>query len=396
MNHAYFDCFSGASGDMILGALHHAGCPIAVLETTVTALALPGVSVSAESVQVHGLAASKVHVAVEPGSQKKHRHLPDIVRIIDRADLAPRIGERAKRIFERLAAAEAAVHGTSVDKVHFHEVGAADAIVDIVGACAALEHFEIDRIGCSAIPTGSGTLTCEHGVMPVPAPATARLLEGVAIAACDEPGELTTPTGAAILTTLATHFGPLPDLILRGSGLGAGTRAGKTRANVLRVLLGETPAEDSAADETVLVLETQVDDATGQSLAFACETLQSAGALDTYLVPIIMKKGRPGQLLTVLARLEDAARLERIALAQTGSLGIRRRRCARRTLPREFETVATRFGEIRVKVGRERDGSARPWPEYEDCARAARQAGAALRTVQQEALRIWANQRDDA
>lgn len=292
MRIGYFDCFSGAAGDMILAALIHAGCPLPALQDVVKRLRLPGVTLRAQRVQQGGLAATRVRV--EPGSPKSHRHLPEILSIISAADLSTRVTERATAVFKRLAEAEAAVHGTSVDAIHFHEVGAADAIVDIVGACAGLQLLELDRIVCSPIPTGYGTVTCDHGVMPVPAPATAELLKGVPLADCDEPMELTTPTGAAILTTLASDFGPLPPMRIASVGYGAGSRVSKTRPNILRLLVGEATDATAAEHDQVVVLEAAVDDATGQAVAYACERLLAAGALDAHIVPIIMKKGRAG------------------------------------------------------------------------------------------------------
>jgi hypothetical protein len=391
MRCGYFDCFSGAAGDMILGALLDAGCPIQTLQETIAKLSLPGVSLRAERVQRHGLAATHARVEVQPGSQKAHRHLPDIVKIIEAARLEPRVASNAKAVFGRLAEAEAHVHGIAVEQVHFHEVGAADAIVDIVGACAGLAALEIERLACSPVPVGSGTVTCAHGLMPVPAPATARLLEGFPVAACDEPGELTTPTGAAILTTLVEEFGPLPDMTVQHVGSGAGTRTGRTRPNLLRLFVGEATGPDAADHDTVTTLEAAVDDATGQALGYACARLLEAGALDAYIVPIIMKKGRPGQLLTVLCRPRDADALEALLFAETSTFGVRRCAARRVKLAREHTSVATRFGPIRVKLGRRGDKIVQAWPEYEDCATAAREAGIPLREVQQTALRAWQN-----
>ncbi len=392
MRIGYFDCFSGAAGDMILAALIHAGCPLAALQDVVERLRLPGVTLRAQRVQQGGLAATRVRV--ESGDPKSHRHLPEILSIISAADLSTRVTERATAVFKRLAEAEAAVHGTSVDAIHFHEVGAADAIVDIVGACAGLQLLELDRIVCSPIPTGYGTVTCDHGVMPVPAPATAELLKGVPLADCDEPMELTTPTGAAILVTLADDFGPLPPMRIASVGYGAGSRVGKTRPNILRLLVGEATDAPAAEHDQVVVLEAAVDDATGQAVAYACERLLAAGALDAHIVPIIMKKGRPAQVLTVLSRPEDVETLERILFDETTTLGVRRHAAQRTKLARETVTVETRFGPIRVKIGRRGDQHVNAWPEYEDCAAAAQRCGVPLQVVQQEALRSRA-QGDD-
>lgn len=391
---AYFDCFSGISGDMALAALVDAGCPLDSLQRLVEQLGLPGVSVRYETVKPHGLTAGRVHVELGPQTGHKHRHLPHILEIIDRAKLAPRAAARAKAVFQRLAEAEAEVHGTGIEKVHFHEVGADDAIVDIVGVCVALEHLGVDRVCCSPIPTGSGTITCDHGVMPVPAPATARLLRGVPLQNVEEPGELTTPTGAALMTELAAEFGPLPAMRLDAVGVGAGSREGKTRPNILRVLLGTSDAGDETDADQVAVLETQIDDVTGQALANATERLLAAGALDAYIVPIIMKKGRPAQLLTVLSRASDAARLEDLIFEHTGTFGIRRQQATRRILARTIETVETEFGAVRVKVGRRSGRVVRAWPEYEDCARFASERGVTLFDVQQAALREWSRRTD--
>lgn len=395
MRIAYFDCFSGAAGDMILAALVHAGLPVDTLHALVDKLGLPGVRLAYEPVKRHGIAAGYVRVEIPPAEGHAHRHLPKIRRIIEAADLPEPVTRSALATFQRLAEAEALVHNTTVEKVHFHEVGADDAIVDIVGACFGLHALGVERVVCGGVPTGSGTVTCDHGVMPVPAPATAQLLRGVPILPCDEPGELTTPTGAAILATLAAEFGPLPAMRIRSVGYGAGTREGKTRPNLLRVLLGDAEASEGADADTVAVLETQVDDCPPQNVAFALERTLDAGALDAFAVPIIMKKGRPGQLLTVLCRPGDADRIETQLLRETTTLGVRRRLSTRKTLAREVVSVETRYGPIRVKVAAGPDGP-RAWPEFDDCSEAARRTGVALATVQQAALNGWAQRKSDA
>ncbi len=394
MRIAYFDCFSGAAGDMILSALLDAGLPLETLQSAVRALKLAEVSLHPQRVKRHGLSATRLEVRVDPAAPKKHRHLSHIVRIIDETGLPARVADRAKAIFGRLAAAEARVHDTTVEKVHFHEVGAADAIVDIVGACVGLDHLGVERLMCSPIPTGSGTVRCEHGVMPVPAPATAELLRGVPLAACDEPGELTTPTGAAILTALSSGYGTLPNMSLRAIGVGTGSREGTTRPNLLRVLIGDSTTAENAESDTVLVLEAHVDDCTGQVLGHACQLLLARGALDAYIVPIQMKKGRPGHLLTLLCRPEDAPALEQIVFAETSTFGVRRHECARTKLDRGHVQVETRYGPIRVKVGRRGDTVLQAWPESDDCAAAAQARGVALRTVQQAALAEWVRRHD--
>ena len=395
MRCAYIDCFSGIAGDMLLAALLDAGCPFETLQAAVAKLALPDVTLSAERVKRHGIAATRVVVGLPPEARRKHRHLPQIIKIIADANLSPRVTELALRIFLRLAEAEAAVHSTTPDKVHFHEVGADDALVDIVCACVGLEALGVERITCSPIPTGSGYVDCEHGRMPVPAPATAQLLRGVTIAACEETGELATPTGVAIATTLADEFGPLPQMRLDRIGTGAGARDGQTRPNILRVLIGDCVDAHAAAAESIAVLECQIDDASGETLAFAAQQMLDVGALDTFLVPIIMKKGRPGHLLTVLARPDDADRLVDAMLAHTSTFGVRRYDTRRAVLARSFESVETPFGVIRVKLGRRGDALLRAAPEYEDCAAAARAHHVALTAVQQAAIDAWNRKQDD-
>lgn len=396
MNTAYLDCFSGVAGDMVLGALVDAGWSAAALRELPGRLGLPGVQVTCERVVRHGLQGTLVRVIVGPDAPRKHRHLRHIRDIIGKATLPGDTAANAVRVFTRLAEAEAKVHGTDVEKVHFHEVGADDAIVDIVGACLGLQALGVTRVVCGPVPTGHGTVTCEHGVMPVPAPATAELLRGVPLASVDEAQELTTPTGAALVTTLAESFGPPPTMQIMHIGYGAGTRENRARPNLLRVLVG-TPAtatgsaDDLESDE-VVVLEAQLDDATGQVVAHAMDRLLTGGALDVFLVPIGMKKGRPGHLLTVLARPADADRCTELLLTETTTFGVRRHACERRKLPRALVPVETPLGSIRVKVGRRGGRVVQAWPEYEDCAAAAQQHNVPLKDVQQAALTAWQRQ----
>ena len=394
MRVAYFDCFSGVAGDMILGALLDAGCPIELMHDTIKELDLTGVRLSTKRVQRGGL--SGTLATVHTGESHHHRHLPEIKRIIDAAAIPDAAKSNAQAVFQRLAEAESKVHGIAVEQVHFHEVGAADAIVDIVCACAGLAAMGVQRVVSSPIPVGSGTVTCAHGVIPIPAPATAELLRGVPIAASDDARELTTPTGAAIITTLARDYGPLPNLTLSTLGYGAGTREVPNRPNLLRVLLGESSIQSGAEGDVITTLEANLDDMTGQALGYACQQLLDAGALDAYVMPIIMKKGRPGHLLTVLCRPQDAEDLEAVVFKQTTTLGLRRSDSLRARLARSVAEVTTRFGAIRVKVGRHSGRVVQVWPEYEDCAAAARSAGVSLQEVQHEALRAWKNNADDS
>lgn len=388
MNIAYFDCFSGAGGDMIVAALIDAGADVEALKKGLSALKVGGYDLSIERVTKQGLAATRFHVQLDADAPQPQRHLRHVLEILNSSALSEGVRDKACRVFERLAEAEAAVHGTTVEKVHFHEVGAVDAIIDVVGAVLALELLGVDRVVCGPMVTGSGTVTCEHGTLPVPAPATAKLLEGVPISSCDEIGELTTPTGAAILTTLAHHFGPLPSMTLKTLGYGAGMREGRGRPNVLRVILGESADEANDVDQ-IAVLETNLDDATPQVVGHCMEKLMAAGALDVYVVPIHMKKWRTGILLTVLCTLEQSATMERILFTETPTFGIRARIVRRLILKRRLEMVATQFGDIRMKVG-ERDGVVTASPEFEDCRAAALKHGVALREVIAAANAVWA------
>lgn len=389
MRIAYFDCFCGAAGDMILGALISAGLAPDDLRADLAGLRLDGYEMEIGEVRKQGFAATRLDVRLT--ADPPHRHLHHITAIIEAADLPQRVKDRACRVFARLAEAEAKVHGTTIEKVHFHEVGAVDAIVDIVGAVAGIDRLGIERIVCSPIPTGSGTVQCDHGVMPVPAPATAEILVGVPLAACDEPGELTTPTGAAILTTLADEFGALPAMRMECTGYGAGSRDGKTRPNVLRVILGESSGDGELEDQVVL-LETNLDDATGEQIGHASERLFAAGAFDVFTTPITMKKNRPGVLLSVLAPLDKHGECERVLFAETTTFGIRWQVQSRCKLRRRIETVTTAFGDIRVKLGL-RDGDViRVAPEYDDCSTAAAKHGVSLDVVMDVARRAWRGQ----
>lgn len=386
MKIAYFDCFSGAAGDMILGAMIDAGLDPAALRNDLARLPISGYEIEIQQVKKQGIAATKLNVHAP--EEKAHRHLHHITKIIDSAELPARVKERSIRIFTRLAEAEAKVHGSTIEKVHFHEVGAIDAIVDIVGAAIGMERLGIDRLVCSPIPTGNGTVTCQHGVMPVPAPATAELLVGVPLAACDEMGELTTPTGAAILTTLAEGFGPIPPMRISSVGYSAGTRDGKRRPNVLRLIMGDS-AESASDHDEIVVLETNLDDCTGEQIGHAVRCLFEAGALDVFTTPISMKKNRPGVMLSVLAPVEKETACEAVLFAETTTFGVRRSAWTRSKLERRSETVETPYGPIRMKIGLKKNEVVRASPEYDDCAAAAVARGVALECVMIAAQEAW-------
>lgn len=390
MRIAYFDCFSGASGDMILASAIAAGADVERLRRDLGGLGVPGFRIEATQVRKQGFAATQLEVRVDPAAQRPHRHLKHVLEIIRNGQLPEHVRRPAEAIFTRLAEAEAKVHGTTVEEVHFHEVGAIDSIVDIIGACLALDQLGVERVYASPIPTGSGTILCDHGQMPVPAPATVELLRGVPLAACDEPGELTTPTGAAILTTLAHAYGPLPSMTVRQIGVGAGHREGRNRPNILRLILGEL-AQASGGEEAdeILVLETNLDDVTSETIGYVCDQLFAAGAVDVFTSPICMKKNRPATLLTVLALPGLRSRIEDILFAETTTFGVRVQAAQRSKLSRSVATVETEYGAIRVKIGRREGRIVRVSPEYEDCRAAAERAGRPLIDVMEAARRAW-------
>ena len=392
MKVAYFDCFSGAAGDMIVGSLIDAGAAVPELRKGLTSLGLDGYALFIDSVKEHGLAATRFRVDLSEPNDQPYRHLSDITRLLERAPLGESVRKNVHRIFARLAEAEAKVHGTSVDEVHFHEVGAVDAMLDVVGAVLALELLQIDRVLCSPLITGSGTVQCAHGVLPVPAPATVELLDGVPFSSSDEAGELLTPTGAAVLTTLADGFGPMPTMTLESVGYGAGAREGASRPNLLRVLIGRI--DDNGDADEITVLETNLDDVSPEVVGRCVDRLLEEGALDVYTVPIHMKKSRTGVLLTVLCEHTLRGRMERILFAETTTFGIRRHSASRVRLRRRFETVSTPFGDVRIKVG-ERDGVVTASPEYEDCKALADRHGVALRDIMSAASAAWAAGRSD-
>ncbi|MEO7866212.1 MAG: nickel pincer cofactor biosynthesis protein LarC, partial [Candidatus Eisenbacteria bacterium] len=316
-----------------------------------------------------------------------HRHLHHIAAIIEAADLSAAVRSGALTVFQRLAEAEAQVHGSTVAKVHFHEVGAVDAIVDIVGSLVGLEALGVDRVEASTLPVGGGSVMSEHGRIPVPAPATTILLQGVPIKGGPVEAELVTPTGAALLATLCKRFGPLPDFTLHSIGVGAGTREFPEHPNVLRVLVGE--GTGTVTHRSVAVLETALDDENPQFAAAIIPTLLAAGALDAMLVPTTMKKGRAGWWLVVVCEPLDSERLAALVLARTTALGVRRRIDERFELPRRIEHVETAFGTIAVKVATLPDGSQRAIPEFEEVREASERSGKSLREVSEAATRAW-------
>jgi len=443
MRIAYLDCFAGISGDMFLGALLDAGVPVAVLQDSAAALAI-GASLKVETVDRSGVSSKKVHVfegdtlaeAIpnlhqhdhdhdhshthphthehfhEPAPKHAHdaahphvhgRSLTAIRALIQKAPLEEPVKEMAIRTFELLGRAEAKIHNVPVDDIHFHEVGAVDAIVDIVASCAGVHHLAIDQWYSSPVNVGGGTVVCAHGTFPVPAPATADLLRGIPTYSAHIQKELVTPTGAALLRALRATFGEQPAMTVGQIGYGAGTRNPHNFPNVLRLSIGQT--SDTAIpnlphdvphaaqshhvhdnSQTVTVLETALDDLSPQILAYVTESALVQGALDVMLTPVIMKKGRPGTLLTVLCNEADRSVLERLILSETSTLGIRVRQDKRSCLDRSHVAVQTDFGEIRVKVGSLDGVQLNAAPEFEDCRAAALRHSVPIKSVQQAAI----------
>ncbi|MHC4718602.1 MAG: nickel pincer cofactor biosynthesis protein LarC [Planctomycetota bacterium] len=385
---AYFDCFNGAAGDMIVGALLDAGLDLEALRAELGKLDLSGYAISAERVRRGGMAGTKFHVQVEPGDQPQ-RGLSQVEAIIGSGELPGRSAVKAGKIFRRLAEAEAKVHGIGLGEVHFHEVGAVDSIVDIVAAAVGLELLGVEEVLCSPIPAGSGWVEAAHGRLPVPAPATAELLVGAAIAepiAEGPTGELTTPTAAAILTTLSSGFGAAA-MTLDAVGCGAGTRDDGPMPNLLRVLIGR--CGDEGEVDTAVELSANLDDCTGEVVGAAIEKLLAAGALDAWAAPITMKKSRPGWLLAALCLPADVGRVEDLLFVETTTFGVRRRMVRRSKLTRRHQTVETPYGPVRMKVGSRSGRDLTASPEFADAQAAAEANGAAVRDVLAAAVVAW-------
>jgi uncharacterized protein (TIGR00299 family) protein len=388
MRIAYLDCASGISGDMTLGALIDAGADLAAIQSGIDTLGLPSCRLVRTEVKKQGFRATQITVEHQP--EHKHRHLHHITAMIDGSALSERAKNLAKRIFQKLAEAEAKVHGSTIEKVHFHEVGAVDSIADIVGAAIGFDLLSIDRIICSPIPTGQGFVEIAHGRCSIPAPATGELLRGVPLASLDVEGELTTPTGAAIVAALADSFGPLPTMTVERIGYGAGQKD-FPQPNVLRFLVGTvaeatTPSAIHATvhqpiTESIVILETNLDNTTGEAIGHSADRLWAAGALDVSITSIQMKKGRPGILISVQARPTDADRLETVLFAETTTLGVRRSTVTRTVLRREAHQVETRFGTISGKIAYLPDGTQRFTPEYESARQIAEQNRVSLHEV---------------
>ena len=381
MKVCYIDCFSGVSGDMLLGALVDAGLDPEALRAEFAKLGLEGVDLEFEKTLRSSI--SGTNLTVKVAHDHSHRSLSKIEQIISTSGLKESVKERAIRIFRRLGEVEAAIHNVPVEKVHFHEVGAWDSIADIVGACIGFDLLGIEKIHCSALNLGSGTVKGAHGVMPVPAPATAALVAEVPTYSEGPAAELTTPTGAAIVTTLSEGFGAMPAMRISATGYGAGDKDFPGRPNLLRVLIGETTSATESTE--VYVIEANVDDMSPQVAGYVRERLLEAGALDATFTPVFMKKDRPGFTISVLAKAEDRERLAELVFAETTTLGLRMYRAERRILERRWETVETPYGAVRIKIA-SGNGKIRNFaPEYEDCRQLAVDRKVPLKDVIQQA-----------
>ena len=392
MKIVYFDCFSGVSGDMALGALLACGADEADFRERLAALNVPGYELIIQRVTREGITATDVDVRLLEAEQGHGRHLSDIAAILESSPLPPRVRQNALAVFTRLADAEAKIHGTSREEIHFHEVGAVDAIVDIVGCCLLLDMMGVEAVAVSSLPCGYGTIKCQHGIMPVPAPATLELLRGFPVHAVDIRGELVTPTGAALVTTLAdgARAGRMPAMHVLVTGFGAGKKQFKPEMpNLLRVIIGETEETADPTPQTVTVIETNLDDQSPESFELLMERCFAAGALDVFYTPIQMKKSRPATLVTVLCSTDKTERLADVLFRETGTFGIRTREQPRLTLERSWQTVSTPYGSVRVKIGRRGGEIVTVAPEYEDCKAAAIAQDVPVRTVSQSALRAY-------
>ena len=388
MKIAYFDCFSGASGDMILGSLLDAGLKIEELKNELKKLNLSGYKIRATKKTKNGIAGTKFDVDIS--DRHHHRSLKDIFKIINDSTLDPEIKKKSKAIFTRLGEAEAKIHDKPVDEIHFHEVGAVDAIVDIVGAVIGFHSLDIQGIYVSKLHVGTGTVECAHGTLPVPAPATAELLQGIPIYSTGIEGELVTPTGAAILTTLSTHFGAMPEMVIEKIGYGLGAKE-LSISNALRVCIGRF--DGIFCEDRVQLIETNIDDMNPQFYDHIMQMLYTEGAKEVFLTPVYMKKNRPGTLLSVIASIDKVDSLIEIIFQETTTLGVRISDVKKRkVLKRELITVGTPWGEARAKVRMISENKKIISPEYDDCKKIAQKNRLPIQEIYEEVKRIAAEQ----
>jgi pyridinium-3,5-bisthiocarboxylic acid mononucleotide nickel chelatase len=388
MTIAYLDCFAGISGDMLLGALIDVGWPDERLRDVIARLKLGDVNLKVDRVVKHGISATQVNII--SSLHQPHRGLNDLASIVIQADLPGFIQERAISALKLLAEAESAVHNVPVEKIHFHEVGAVDTIVDIVGALVAMHELNIENVHCTNVPWSRGTVKTEHGILPVPPPAVAMLLRDVPVVGVDIEGETVTPTGATLVRTLVQHFGPMPSMQVSRVGYGAGQRDWADRPNVLRLMIGESTESTSGLQvESLTQLACNIDDMNPEWYGALLNRLYDAAALDVWLTPVQMKKNRPGIVVEVLSCPENANALRALLLRHTTTLGVREGTIRRSSLPRRFETVETPYGSVRMKIATLPDGSQKASPEHDDCAARADEKGVSVSAVWLAAMRSW-------
>ena len=382
--HAYFDCFSGISGDMTLGALIDLGVSPGWLQDELTRVPLEGFQLDVTPVVRSGITANRVNVEVR--DSKKSRDFKEIRSLLETGPLSETVKSNSLNIFEKLARAEAGIHGCALEDVHFHELGGIDALVDIVGTALCLEKLGINKITASKLPLGSGFVDCQHGKLPIPAPATIEILKDIPVYGTESSNELVTPTGAAIIASLADSFGLLPEMSVKKTGYGAGQRELQDRPNLLRIIMGaplgpEVDSKDNLKTDQIIILETCIDDMNPEFFGFLMERIFEDGALDVYWIPVHMKKNRPGTMVQILCKADRKDLLIRRLLSETTSLGIRYYPAQRQLLARDQLTITTSLGEIRVKRVKDPEGSPRLIPEYEACKKIALQKKIPLRVV---------------
>jgi len=377
----YYDCFAGISGDMNLGALVDLGVPVEHLEKELSKLKIEGFRLELESDMRKGISGTKITVVIENPENEKHRHLRHIEELVNNSTLSDPIKEKALAIFMKVAEAEAKVHNIDIQKVHFHEVGAVDAVIDVLGACLALEQLKVDEVVCSELPMGQGTVSSAHGTLPLPAPAVAAMLPGVPVRPADVEGETVTPTGAALVTTFADRFGPMPAMTVETVGVGAGSSEFPSLPNVLRAFTGTATAAAEMSESEHVIVECNLDDLDPRVLPEVIGRLLSSGALDAYVTPLVMKKGRPGHLLTALAPAAAMDGVIDVLLRETTSLGCRSHPVTKYHLQRRMETVQTPWGPVPVKVALAGEQVLRRVPEFDACVELAHAAGVPVRDV---------------
>jgi uncharacterized protein (TIGR00299 family) protein len=377
----FLDCAGGAAGDMLLCALAEACGDVSFVEELPERLGFPDMTLEWPATRPGGFVARRLDVSFDPTAHPRHRNLADVERLLERAGVSSKATDMARRVFRRLAEAEGEVHGQSPEQVHFHEVGAVDAVVDVLGACLALERLEIDEVVCSELPMGRGTVSCEHGELPLPAPAVAAMLPGVPVRPVDVEGETVTPTGAALVTTLSDRFGPMPAMTVEKVGIGAGSREYPGLPNVVRAFVGRATIPAGISETDNVIVECNIDDLDPRVLPVVIDRLLESGALDAYVTPLVMKKGRPGHLITVVAPAQAVETVVDVILRETSSLGCRAYPVTKYHLERRMETVATPWGPVPVKVALAGDTVLRRVPEFEACAELARATGVPVRDI---------------